>query len=140
MSMHHKISPEAGYLHIGSTGKFSLTEAKKRFVEMLEAMAQHKVGKVLLDGRALVGNPRLIERFYYGEFAAQTVLNFATRAGLPPTQFAYVLVVPMRDPGKFGETVAVNRGMNMKVFDNPDDALGWLGMAPADKPSADGGS
>jgi hypothetical protein len=137
--MHHKISPEAGFLHIRSTGKFSLVEAKRAFIEMLEAVGQHKIGKVLLDGRELAGNPRFMERFYYGEFAAQTVLSFASRNGFPATQFAYVIVIPIRDPGRFGETVAANRGMNMKVFENPDDAFKGLGIAPASKPDAGGG-
>jgi hypothetical protein len=29
--------------------------------------------------------------------------------------------------------------MNIKVFDNPDDALGWLGMAPTSQPDAGDG-
>jgi hypothetical protein len=32
----------------------------------------------------------------------------------------------MLDPEKFGETVAVNRGMLAKVFDNLEAALAWL--------------
>jgi hypothetical protein len=133
MSIRLEISAERGFLRIRSTGKYSLAEAKRTFVEMLEAMAQRKIGKVLFDGRKLVGNPRLIERFFYSEFAAQTVLKFSARGGFPATQFAYVILVPMRDPAKFGETVAVNRGMNLKVFEDPDEALGWLGIAPGSK-------
>ena len=30
------------------------------------------------------------------------------------------------DAGKFFETVAVNRGINIKVFDDKTEALGWL--------------
>jgi hypothetical protein len=40
------------------------------------------------------------------------------------------------DPKRFGETVAVNRSMWLKSFDNPDDALGWLGWAPASQAHA----
>ena len=36
-------------------------------------------------------------------------------------------------PGGFGETVAVNRGMLVKTFDNLEDGLGWLGIALANK-------
>jgi hypothetical protein len=31
---------------------------------MLEALAQHKTRKVLMDGRKLKGKPRTMERFY----------------------------------------------------------------------------
>jgi hypothetical protein len=134
-----EISAESGFLHVGAVGKFSLVEAKRTFIEMLEAVARNKVGKVLFNGRGLVGNPKLMERFYYGEFAAQAVAKFAARGVSHATQFAYVLELPMLDPERFGEVVAVNRGMFVKAFDNLDDALTWLGIAPANKPDAGAG-
>jgi hypothetical protein len=79
-----------------------------------------------------------MELFYYGEFAAPSVVKFVAR-GVPAARFAYVLEVPVLDPMRFGETVAVNRGMTVKTFDNPDDALGWLGIAPANNPDAGDG-
>jgi len=118
-------------------GEFSLEEAKRTFLELLEAVARHQVKKVLFDGRRLTGDPDTLERFYYGKFAADAVLQFKDRGVSPSTQFAYVLKEPVLDPQRFGETVAVNRGMLVKTFDNLEDALGWLGIAPANKP--DGG-
>jgi hypothetical protein len=94
---------------------------------------------VLLDGRELAGNPRFMERFYYGEFAAETVAKFKARGVSSATKFAYVLKVPILDPWRFGETVAVNRGMHVKTFENLPDALGWLGISPADNPDAGDG-
>jgi hypothetical protein len=134
MSMLLEICPESGLLKVGARGKFSLQEAKRTYLEMLEAVAVHKTKKVLFDGRKLTGKPETIERFYYGEFAAQTVANFAERGVSRATQFAYVLREPVLDPKRFGETVAVNRGMFVKAFDSLEDALGWLGIAPANKP------
>jgi len=136
MGMLVEISTESGFLHVRAKGDFSLVEAKRTFVEMLEAVARNKVQKVLFDGQELVGNPRTIERFYYGEFAAEAVAKFKDRGMDRATQFAYVLKVPLLDPGRFGETVAVNRGMFVKTFDNLDDALGWLGIASANNPDA----
>ncbi len=74
-----------------------------------------------------------MERFYYGEFAAHAVLSSGDRGVSTAIQFAYVLEVPVLDPERFGETVAVNRGMHVKTFDDLQDALGWLGLAPANK-------
>lgn len=119
-------------------GEFSLEEAKRTFLELLEAVARHQVKKVLFDGRRLTGDPDTLERFYYGKFAADAVLQFKDRGVSPATQFAYVLKEPVLDPQRFGETVAVNRGMLVKTFDNLEDALGWLGIAPANK--RDGGN
>jgi hypothetical protein len=136
MSMNLEICPESCFLRVTAMGNFSLEEAKRTFLEMLEAVARHKVKKVLFDGRTLTGEPETMERFLYGEFAAQTVRSFAPRGVSPATQFAYVLEEPVLDPGRLGETVATNRGMFVKVFDNPEDALGWLEIAPANKPDA----
>ena len=41
-------------------------------------------------------------------------------------QFAYVIHDPMRDPKRFGENVAVNRGIDVKSFENMNAALEWL--------------
>ncbi len=78
-----------------------------------------------------MGDPALVERFYYGEFAAQAVERLRERASCDKNpQFAYVLHEPVLDPLRFGETVAANRGMFVKAFDNLDEAVAWLGLAP----------
>jgi hypothetical protein len=137
MSMKLKVCPESGFLRVDAVGKFSLGEAKRTFLEMLEAVAQHKVRKVLFDGRGLAGEPKTIERFFYGEFVARAIAEFADRGMVSgATQFGYVLDEPVLDTRRFGETVAVNRGMFVKTFDNLQDALGWLGVLPANMPDA----
>ena len=55
-----------------------------------------------------------MERFYYGEFAARETRRIVVEHKIYP-RFAYVIHVPLRDPAKFGETVAVNRGMILRV-------------------------
>lgn len=134
MSMLLEIHPESGFLSVVATGQFSLEEAKRTFLQILEAISISKSTKVLVDGRELMGEPEFIERFYYGKFAAQKTANFS---GVSPlTLFAYVLKEPIRDPKRFGENVAVNRGMRVKVFDTPDEALRWLGITSDNKPDA----
>jgi hypothetical protein len=137
MSMILKIALESGFLRVSATGSFSLVEAKRTFIEMLEAVAQNKVEKVLFDGRGLAGKPETMERFFYGdEFVARTVWYFAELGVSRATKYAYVLRAPVIDPGRFGETVARNRGMDVMAFDNPEEALEWLGITPANKPDA----
>lgn len=114
MGMSLKINTYSSFLHVEVTGEFSLPEAKRTFLEILEAATVNMLNKVLFDGRTLIGDPRTIERFCYGEFAATSVSKQIAR-GLPDdTHFAYVLELPMRDPMKFGETVAVNRACRSK--------------------------
>jgi hypothetical protein len=129
-----EIRAEGGILEVVASGKFTLEKAQHAFVEMLDAVALHGTAKVRFDGREIVGNPKTIERFLYGEFAATTVAAYGTRGVARATQFAYVLRPPVLDPERFGETVAVNRGMNVKVFEDPEEALRWLDVAPANRP------
>ena len=125
MSILQKMHFESGLLKVEATGEFSLDEAKRAFLEVLEAVAQYRTKKVLLDGRTLKGKPGDLERFYYGEFAAEETMRLVEECGIAP-QFAYVIEQPLRDPRRFGETVAVNRGMNIRVFETPEEAFDWL--------------
>jgi hypothetical protein len=137
MSMTLIINAGSGLLRVIAAGEFSLAEAERTFIEMLDAVAQHKTEKILFDGRQLTGDPNIIQRFLYGEFAARTVERYISEGSVPPaSQFAYVLQEPVLDPRRFGESVAANRGMWVKAFDNLEDALGWLRSAPAKKPDA----
>jgi hypothetical protein len=137
MGMLLSICAESGWLRVIATGEFSLAEAERTFLEILDAVARHQTEKILLDGRALQGDPNTIQRFLYGEFAAHTVARYIRERGVSrAAQFAYVLQEPVLDSQRFGEIVAVNRGMWVKAFDNLADALGWLRCAPATKPEA----
>jgi hypothetical protein len=125
MGMDVRITPEAGFLRAVLSGGFSLDEAKRTFVEVVQAVADHKIKKILVDGREIAGEPEGIERFYYGKYAAEICHEHLYKVRLVP-RFAYVLTPPVLDRGRFGETVARNRGMIVKVFEDVDDALEWL--------------
>jgi hypothetical protein len=126
---------ESDLLKIEASGAFSLEEAKSAFLDILAAVAQYRATKVLLDGRSVMGKPREFERFLYGEFAAQECMRLVDTHRVVP-RFAYVLHEPLRDPERYGEIVAVNRGMLVKTFDTSEDALDWLGLTRPIEPAA----
>ena len=125
MSLQHNMYFESGLLRIDASGEFLLEDAKHAFLELLGAVVQDKADKVLLDGRNVTGRPGDMERFYYGEFVAGETQRILVEHKIVP-RFAYVLHEPLRDKTRLGETVAVNRGMIVKVFGNPEDAIEWL--------------
>jgi hypothetical protein len=135
VGMSLKTSAEAECLYATVAGEFSLEEAEKTFLEILDAVAQHRYEKVLFDGREVSGKPTDMQRFYYGEFVARAVVDFTEQTGLPSPKFAYALEEPVLDPRRFGENVAANRGMHVRAFDNLEDALEWLGVGPSNKPN-----
>ena len=133
MSMTFKISARHENLHVTASGEFSLEEAKLSFLEIVEAIRHHKLGKVLIDGRDVTGTPRLLERFFYGHFAAEAVQGLRDRGwDGPALQFAYVLEEPVLHKFRLGETAAASRGMNVRAFDNADEAVDWLLPDPSE--------
>ena len=130
MTLRQKMRPDGDLLTVSAMGDFSLEEANRMFLEMMEAVALHGTKRVLFDGRIITGNPGTIERLFYGEFAAAAVSKYHARTGAGETRFAYVLREPVLDPQKFGEAVAVNRGMLLKVFDTLEGANHWLATPP----------
>ena len=135
MSILQDMHFESGLLNVVARGEFSLEEAKGVFLEMLGAVAQYRAEKILFDGRNLKGRPEDLERFFYGEFAARETIRLVREHGIAP-RFGYVIKEPLRDVQRFGETVALNRGMNVKTFETPEEAFQWLEINPAKKPDA----
>ena len=110
------------------TGSFTLEESKRTFVQLIEKVKERRAVKVLIDGLLVTGVPTTMERFFYGEFCANEVARLASQDSLTP-KFAFALNEPLLDPGRFGENVAFNRGMKVKMFDNITDARSWLDQA-----------
>jgi len=128
MELTLSIRADEGLLYATYAGEFLLVEAASSFLQILEALERHKIQEVVVDGREITGEPANMERFMYGEFVAEAVDRLIERTNCPVPKFAYVLLPPVLDPQRFGETVAVNRGMLVKTFDNLNDGLEWLGI------------
>src|SRR5215203_2634782 len=131
MSLTIETTATSNVLYVLNQGEFTLESAARTFLEVVVTAEEHQCIKVLMDGRMVTGDPTIVERFYYGEFAAASVhaSKKHPHSKLRP-QFAYVLHEPVLDPLRLGETVAVNRGMQIKAFDNLADAVDWLGLTP----------
>lgn len=109
------------------TGKFSLAEAKRTFLQIMAAVEENGSTKVLIDGLGVTGEPTVIERYFFGEFAAHVAtMDKTNKVRRRKQKFAYALAPPTLDARRLGETVALNRGMNLRVFDNLADAAAWL--------------
>ena len=119
-------------LSVVYSGAWDLSQAQETFHDILAALGEHKLKKVLVDGRQIVGDPEPLERFYYSRYVTDAVAQSVNRNRIKVPRFAYVLLEPMLDPKRFGETVAVNRGMRVKAFDNLKQAEWWLGVPATD--------
>jgi len=123
-----QVDADRSLLCVLYSGAFELSEAQRTFHDILAALVEHQLKKVLVDGRQVFGDPQPLERFYYSRYVADAVAQTINRSKIEVPRFAYVLQEPVLDPKRFGETVAVNRGMRIKVFDNLKQAEWWLGV------------
>lgn len=137
MTMNLEMNAGRSSLHVRVTGDFALGEANDCVVRIFEAIAQYGVRKVLVDCRKLNGEPTTLERFVHATFAVREMERFGDKGVFRGTRFAYVGHEPLIDKNHFGETVAVNRGLNVKVSLSLERALEWLEIEPDDAPSKD---
>ena len=124
-------SDKGSYLLVEFFGEFSVEAGKQCVDRMVEACKEHSKSKVLLDCRKMTGAMPILDRYLVADYGASKgrllmQLALLNREGVPL-------------PDNFVENVAVNRGMNMKVFTDHDEALYWLtGVAPNSSDSGNG--
>lgn len=130
MSMNQEIVKEREFLYVRCSGDYSLAEAKAKFLHIMEAVVEHQQSKVLVDVRQIKGSPTTLERYLYATFVADNVIRKDNGVWLAP-RLVYLGQIPLIDPLRFGETVARNRGVDIKVYETREikDALAWLGVA-----------
>ena len=119
------VQVEQGVCNAVVVGDFDLTLAEQQFVQLLNEVVHKGATKVLIDGRQVTGHPSAFERFVYGTFVACASLEVLQRHNAR-LKFAYIIPNPLLDPERFAESVAVNRGMAVKAFDDENEAREWL--------------
>jgi hypothetical protein len=117
-----------GVLNAVLIGEFELGAAQIQFVELLDESVRSGATKLLIDGQQMDGRLADFERFLYGEFAAWATMEVMRERNIA-LRFAYVIHAPLRDPRRSGENVAVNRGMDVKTFEDASAAIEWLHSA-----------
>ena len=119
------VQVEQGVCNAVVVGDFDLTLAEQQFIQLLNEVVHKGATKVLIDGRQVTGHPSAFERFVYGTFVACASLEVLQRHNAR-LKFAYIIPNRLLDPERFAESVAVNRGMAVKAFDDENEAREWL--------------
>jgi hypothetical protein len=113
------------YLNVTVSGFYSLSEVKKLFTELLEKVVSKNLTKLFVNVCQVQGKITILERFYFGEFAALEAIRFKG-LGLNKISIAFYGIEPIIDPDKFGEIVAKNRGLNVIVTTEIEEATQFL--------------
>ena len=125
MPYHLTIEERPGYLHAKVTGTHS-TENLRRFLkEVREACVQRSCFSVLLETN--LSGPSL------GASSIFSVVSERSADAATLRRIAYVDPGSERSPEqlKFAETVAVNRGVNVRLFRTVAEAERWISDSPA---------
>lgn len=121
MSYDMKVIREDDYLHVIVTGDNTPEDVAGYMGRIPQVCAEHGCSRVLIEEN-LRGPPFDTVDIFDIVSAASTDAAPAIR------QVAFVDTNPQRDFSalEFGETVAVNRGANVKVFHDVPAAVEWL--------------
>jgi len=117
------ISVEPDHVCLRCTGTYSLPEAKRVCQSAVDAALLYQKAKVLIDVNGVIGNISTLDRYTNSVFLAELVVG---RASGRICRISIAGHVPLIDEDRFGETVAVNRGVNAKVVTSLDEAIAWL--------------
>jgi len=109
---------EETYIRIVFTAEFSEAAGKQCVDAMVETCRQLQVSKALLDCRKMTGAIKILESF-----------NVVTYGGKMRGLLSKLALVGREDqmlPDNFVENVAVNRGINLRLFTDLEEAIDWL--------------
>ena len=107
-----------GYLAVRFTGAGTAEEAWSQFESIAEHCERANKNKLLLDFTEAQGEISLADRYFLGE-RAKIFKRHASKV-------AAVGRPEQLDHRRFGETVAKNRWINLRVFTKVEDAHEWL--------------
>jgi hypothetical protein len=113
------ITQKPGYLHAVVTGENSRENVARYLEEILRECAARNCRRLLIEER--LAGPRLGTMSVF-EIAAEG----SNHAQGHFNAIAYVDVNAEGDRMEFAETVAVNRGLPVRVFSSVSDAEDWL--------------
>ena len=98
--------------------------------QVIDACKKHQPSNFLIDFRQVEGELSTMDRYNLAASSTKKYLDEKLNGKVSSCRFAFVGNHPLVDPKRFGETVAINRGLNVKVFTEIKEALDWLEVAP----------
>ena len=114
----YKLAIEANreYLRVTATGTYGFGRTRRLIYVIRESSDGHQLRRVLLDLTGVIGRPPDMDRFELGERLAQVFGSTYTLA----------IIGRKESVNRLAETVARNRGADLRVFFTEQDALNWL--------------
>jgi hypothetical protein len=115
--------PMASHLHVDMTGTVDIKSLHDCFREILKTAVQNKLKKVFIDFQCLKGDISNSDRFFLGEFLSNLIQKNIEYLQI---RISAAGAVPLITPERLGETVALNRGVNLHISTSVEEAMEWL--------------
>lgn len=110
------IENKGEYIFIDYREPYTYINALKLLKEAAEVCAAGNCNKLLLRFADMPGKVKTLDRFELGVQGAFILRRIARIA----------VVYRREEMDRFMETVAANRGLNIRLFDNMEEAQAWL--------------
>ena len=117
-----KMENRSGFLHVHTRGKRSQEVVQDLAIKVFNAALEEQLSKVLVDVRELFGHFGFMDIY----FLVREVIQDLNGKGVD--QVAVIDIRRTIGLGWFLETVAQSYGLNIRVFDEEEPALKWLGV------------
>lgn len=108
---------EGDWLVVRLSGPFALQWFVSVVASIAEVMDATPAAAVLVDALEVFGAMSDLERYQFAMAAVERHLS---------GPLAFVAKEPLLDPGRLGEVVARNRGVNARAFTDEPAARAWL--------------
>ena len=113
-----EIQDKQDYIYASFIGLFELEASKRMIDQITQACSMYDRSAVLLDCRSMTGSLPYLDRYQVAVYG-QRMIGKVLRLALVRRQEA-------GPPDLFTEMVARNRGINLKIFADFEEALVWL--------------
>ncbi len=117
-----QMQKKEGFLHFTVTGKRNLDSIKEAATRIIQSASQQQIERVLVDIREFLREsaPSALDTYELGSDLLPSLNKRLLRAA------AIVDIEENMESLRFFENVAVNRGYNVKVCTDMDEATKWL--------------
>ena len=114
------VIPKNNYINITASGTQTMENNIKLAADSVEACKKYKLSRVLIDIQGLSGQPGTLADYELAKLlTAWETAKTVTRAALVEKESDL-------PAGRFFETTARNRGINLAVFSDPEKAEKWI--------------
>ncbi len=128
--LHFTVERRSGYLYSAVTGELTVASAQDALRGLFAEAMRLGEPRMLIDVSHVNAEWGPQERYEVGAFIAAEVERMAAKFPERP-RIALYAVAPLMDPNRFTQSVASNRGAQVRASDSLQELLSWLAARSA---------